>query len=231
MLDSTSKGGLKSIFLPMPDNSASFSRPARSKRQKWASPNGSHDRRIKFAGVLLPIAVGALAAILALAPFTMAGELSFVLDKDSVDVAKERLRVTEALYRGEDSQGRPFSLKAGSAVQKSSREPVVNLKELSARILLSEGPAFIRASDGRYNMDEEIVLVPGPIQLEAAGGYRLTTGNVTVDLKDRTMVSENAVEGRTNIGTFRADSLRANMNDRTVTLQGNARLRIQQGGL
>ena len=219
------------IFLPMPETSAPFSGPDKSKRQKWASPNSGHDHRIKFAGILLPISVGALAAVLALAPFTMAGELSFVLDKDNVDVAKERLRVTEALYRGEDSQGRPFSLKAGSAVQKSSREPVVNLKDLSARILLSEGPAFIRASDGRYNMDQEMVLVPGPIQLEAAGGYRLTTGNVSVDLKKRTMVSENTVEGRTNIGTFRANSLQADMNERIVTLQGDAQLRIRQGGL
>jgi len=215
----------------MPDPSHSFAKLNKSNRQIWASPGGSHDRRIRIAGIILPIGVGALAAILALAPFTMAGELSFVLDKDSVDVAKERLRVTEALYRGEDSQGRPFSLKAGSAVQKSSREPIVNLEELSARILLNQGPAFIRASQGRYDMDREQVRVSGPVQLEAAGGYRLTTNNVTVDLKSRTLASDDSVEGRTNIGTFRANSLRADMNARTVTLSGNAQLRIQQGGL
>lgn len=203
----------------------------RSKRQKFAAPKGSHDRRIKFLGIILPIGVGALAAVLALAPFTMSGELSFILDKDSVDVAKERMRVTEALYRGEDSQGRPFSLKAGSAVQKSSRDPVVDLKDLSARILLSDGPAQIRAGDGRYDMDKEDVMVRGPVQVESANGYRLTTNNVTVDLKSRTLKSDAAVEGRTNIGTFRADRLQADMAARTVTLNGNAQLRIVQNGL
>ena len=215
----------------MPENMIHAPNPPKSRRQVFASPGSKHDSRIKFAGIILPVAVGALAAVLALAPFTMAGELSFVLDKDSVDVAKERLRVTEALYRGQDSQGRPFSLKAGSAVQKSSREPVVRLEDLSARILLSEGPAFISATKGRYDMDLERVRVPGPVQLEAAGGYRLTTNNVTVDLKSRTLESDNSVEGRTNIGTFRANSLQADMNARTVTLSGNAQLRIQQGGL
>lgn len=202
-----------------------------SKRQKFASPGGSHDRNIKLLGIILPMAVGILAAILALAPFTMAGELSFVLDKNSVDVAKERMRVTEALYRGEDSQGRPFSLKAGSAIQKSSREAVVDLKNLSARILLSDGAARIKAGQGRYDMDSEQVKIDGKLLVDSEGGYRLTTSDVTVDLQDKTLKSAGAVDGRTNIGTFRADSLRADMAARTVTLDGNAKLRIVQNGL
>ena len=203
----------------------------RSKRQEFAAPNGKHDRNVKWLRFILPVGVGALASVLALAPFTMTGELSFVLDKNSVDVAKERMRVTEALYRGEDSEGRPFSLKAGSAVQRSSSEPVVELKNLSARILLQEGPAQIRANEGRYDMDKENVRVMGPVQVESASGYRLSTNNVMVDLKQRTLTSGGAVEGRTNIGTFRADRLEADLAARTVSLDGNARLRIEQNGL
>lgn len=203
----------------------------RTKRQEFAAPNGKHDRNVRWLRFILPVAVGILGSMLALAPFTMSGELSFVLDKDSVDVAKERMRVTEALYRGEDSEGRPFSLKAGSAVQKSSSEAIVELKDLSARILLKDGPAQIRASAGRYDMDQENVRVPGPVQVEAANGYRLSTNNVTVDLKQRTLRSDGAVEGRTNIGTFRADRLEADLAGRTVSLNGNAQLRIEQNGL
>lgn len=203
----------------------------RSKRQQFAAPNSKHDRNIKWLRLVLPAGVGLLASMLALAPFTQSGELSFVLDKNSVDVARERMRVTEALYRGEDSEGRPFSLKAGSAVQKSSSEAVVELKDLSARILLQEGPAQIRANEGRYDMDKENVRVPGPVQVEAASGYRLSTNDVTVDLKERTLNSGGAVKGRTNIGTFRADRLEADLVARTVRLEGNARLRIEQNGL
>ncbi|MEO9634230.1 MAG: LPS export ABC transporter periplasmic protein LptC [Parasphingorhabdus sp.] len=203
----------------------------RTKRQEFAAPNSKHDRNVRWLRFILPVGVGILGSMLALAPFTMSGELSFVLDKNSVDVAKERMRVTEALYRGEDSEGRPFSLKAGSAVQKSSNEAVVDLKDLSARILLTEGPAQIRAGTGRYDMDQENVRVPGPVQVEAASGYRLSTSNVTVDLKQRTLKSDGVVEGRTNIGTFRADRLEADLVARTVSLDGNARLRIEQNGL
>jgi len=202
----------------------------RGRRQIWAAPGGSHDRLVGVLKAGLPAAVGVLAAFLAAAPFTTRGEVSFVLDKQQVDVASERMRVTEALYRGEDSKGQPFSLRAGSAVQKTSRDPVVDLNDLTARILLDDGPALLDAPHGRYNMDAETVDVDGPIQFQAANGYRLTTRNVGIDLQSRTLRSRARVDGRMPTGTFSADHLIANMRDRTVTLSGNARLRIDQKG-
>ncbi|MDX3899170.1 MAG: LPS export ABC transporter periplasmic protein LptC [Sphingobium sp.] len=203
----------------------------RNERRHWARPGGSHDRLVRTLKGWLPMAVGVLAALLATAPFLGGDKVSFVLDKTKVDVAKERMRVTEALYRGEDSKGQPFSLRAGSAVQKSSREPVVDLSDMSARILLSDGPAVLDARKGRYNMESERVAIDGPVQFQAAGGYRLTTRDVGIDLKTRRMRSAGRVDGRIPIGTFSGDHLEADMNARTVTLNGRASLRIEQNGL
>ncbi|HJT40829.1 MAG TPA: LPS export ABC transporter periplasmic protein LptC [Sphingobium sp.] len=203
----------------------------RHARRHWARPGGSHERLVGRLKNWLPVAVGILAALLVTAPFTGGDKVSFVLDKNKVEVAKERMRVTEALYRGEDSKGQPFSLRAGSAVQKSSREPVVDLSDMSARILLSEGPAVLSARKGRYDMDSERVAVDGPVQFEAAGGYRLTTRDVGIDLKSRRMRSAGRVDGRIPIGTFSGDHLEADLGARTVTLNGRASLRIEQNGL
>ena len=203
----------------------------RTERQHWALPGGSHDRLIKLLKNALPAAVGVLTAFLTMAPFTMQGDVSFVLDKNDVDVASERLRVREALYRGEDSKGRPFSIRAGSAIQKTSREPVVEMRDLSARLLLVDGPAVLSAGQGRYNMERERVQVVGPIQFDSAEGYRLTTRDVNIDMKERTMRSEAPVYGRMPIGTFNAEHLSADLDARTVTLSGNARLRIEQNAL
>lgn len=203
----------------------------RGERHVWAAPGSSHDRLIRPLKRLLPVAIGVLTAFLATAPFTHQSEVSFVLDKNKVEVARERMRVTEALYRGEDSKGQPFSLRAGSAVQKSSREPVVQLKDLSARILLNDGPAVLTAQQGAYDMDRENVDVRGPVQFQSAGGYRLTTRDVGIDLNARSMESRGRVDGRMPVGTFSADQLKANLMDRTVTLQGNARLRINQNAI
>lgn len=203
----------------------------RTQRQHWALPGGSHDRLVRALKIALPTGVGVLAAFLLTAPFTMRGEVSFVLDKNDVAVAGERLRVREALYRGEDSKGRPFSLRAGSAVQKTSREPVVEMRDLSARMLMQDGPAVLTAQQGRYFMDTEKVKVDGPVQFDSAGGYRLTTRDVNIDIKERTMHSQGAVYGRLPIGTFSGDHLNADLGQRTVTLRGNARLRIEQNAL
>ncbi|MEC3912227.1 LPS export ABC transporter periplasmic protein LptC [Sphingobium sp. CR2-8] len=203
----------------------------RDVRRQWAQPGGSHDRLVSLLKNWLPVAVGVLAALLATAPFTGGDKVSFVLDKNKVEVAKDRMRLTEALYRGEDSKGQPFSLRAGSAVQKSSREPVVDLNSMSARILLSDGPAVLNAQKGRYDMDTERVAIVGPVQFEAAGGYRLTTRDVGIDLKTRRMKSAGRVDGRIPIGTFSGDHLEADMAARTVTLNGRASLRIEQNGL
>ncbi|MCJ8156467.1 LPS export ABC transporter periplasmic protein LptC [Sphingomonas sp. LaA6.9] len=201
----------------------------RSRRQHWAAPHGSHDRLIRFLGWLLPSAIGVIAAFLAIAPLAIRDEVSFVLAKDKVEVAKERMRVTAAIYRGEDSKGQPFALHAGSAVQATSREPVVRLQDLSAEIRLPDGPAQMRADRGRYDMNKETVSVDGPILFTAADGYQLETTNVAVDLKSRQVTSTGAVTGNMPLGNFSASTMRADLNTRTVTLDGRARLHIVQG--
>ncbi|MFM9978347.1 MAG: LPS export ABC transporter periplasmic protein LptC [Sphingomonadaceae bacterium] len=200
----------------------------RDARIGWARPGGAHDRTVRLARVVLPSAIGALVAVLVVAPLTKRSEISFILNKDKVDVANERMRVNEALYRGRDAKGRPFSLRAGAAVQKSSQDPVVELSDLAARIALDDGPAVLRTASASYDMDKEFVTVPGALLFESADGYRLATRGVSVDLKTQRLTSDRQVEGRMPLGTFRGGRMRADLSARTVTLEGGARLQIVQ---
>ncbi len=195
----------------------------------WAAPGSSHDRLIRTVQILLPMGIGVMVVLLAMAPVTFGRDISFVLAKDRVAVAKERMRVTEAVYRGEDSKGQPFSIRAGSAVQVRSSDPVVRLTDLAAVIWLKEGPAAIAANNGRYDMTKEAVAIVGPVLFKSSDGYRLLTRDVDIDLKTRAIVSQGDVDGRMPLGTFRADHLRADLAQRTVTLDGGARLHIVQG--
>jgi lipopolysaccharide export system protein LptC len=201
----------------------------RDARQRWATPGSGHDRIVRTLRVALPMGIGALFAFMSIAPLTIVGDMSFLLDKNRVEVAKERLRVTEALYRGEDSRGRSFALRAGSAVQATSTEPIVRLQDLSASLAMEDGPALLRADRARYNMDLEKVAVEGPITFQSADGYRLVTRDVNVDLKSRTLASQGLVEGRMPLGTFSGGRISADLPNRVVRLEGRARLRIVQG--
>ena len=207
-----------------------LARRERTARQQWAAPGSRHDKLVTAARVVLPMSVVVLAAFLVMAPLTATGDVSFVLDKNKVEVAKERMRLQSAQYRGQDAKGQPFELDAGSAVQRSSAEPIVRLSKLSAGIQLSDGPARLVAPSGRYDMDTELMKVDGPIAFRAAGGYRLDTGAAEVDLKERKLQSAGEVTGTVPQGTFRGYRMRADLESRTVTLDGNARLRIVPRG-
>jgi lipopolysaccharide export system protein LptC len=202
---------------------------ARSRRMRFALPGGFHDRLIRTLAVALPAAIGAIAALMVFSPLSPRGEVSFLLDRNKVDVVEDRLRVESAMYRGRDSQDRPFSLTAGQAVQRSAENPVVAMRDLIARILLSQGPAVLSANQGAWDMDDQKVSVFGPLVFVAADGYRLTTSDVDVDLQDQRLVSRGRVEGSVPAGTFSADRIVTDLQDRTVTLEGNARLRMTPG--
>ncbi|NTS66136.1 LPS export ABC transporter periplasmic protein LptC [Sphingomonas sp. HHU CXW] len=201
-------------------------RGVRSPRQQWARPGGRHDRLIRTSNWLIPASIGVLTAFLVMAPLTMAGDVSFVLDKNKVEVAKERMKLQSATYRGTDAKGQPFELDAGSAVQKSSAEAVVRIQQMAAAIQLQDGPARLTAPTARYDMDAEKVRVDGPIAVRAPNNYSLDTSSADVDLKTRQLTSTAPVTGTVRQGNFSANSMSADLESRTVRLNGNARLRI-----
>lgn len=202
----------------------------RGARQSWAAKGSRHDVIVRATGIILPMAAGVLGAIMIFTPLTSTKDVSFVLAKNNVAIAKERLRITQALYRGEDSQGRAFQLKAGSAIQATSKDPVVKLKDLSAQIVLTEGPATIRANGGNYDMDSETVSINGPMLFNTADGYQMAARDVSLDLKSRLLRSGGAVDGHIPLGNFSAGHLAADLATRTVTLEGHAHLHIDQRG-
>ena len=202
----------------------------RAFRQLWAVPGSRHDRLVRFAKVALPSAVGALIAILAFAPLDKQGDASFILDKNKVDNAPERMRVESARYVGEDNKGQKFSIEAASAIQRRSDEPIVDINGMLARLAMTKGPLTIMANLARYDLDGQKIAIRGPVRVVGPDGYRIETRDVNVDLKQRRLASEGPVSGEMRLGQFRAQSLSADLGERTVTLRG-ARLKIVQGAV
>ncbi len=201
----------------------------RSRRQRFAAPGGGHDKVVHFLARALPVGVGIMAALMVITPLSPRGEVSFLLDRNEVSVIDERLSVDNAMYRGRDDLGRPFSITAGEAVQRSSAEGLVRMQDLIAQLLLPEGPARLSANGGTYDLESEVVDVDGPIELVSVDGYRMTANGVSLDLEEREMVGEKGVKGEIPAGAFSARSMRADLAERTLTLEGNARLTMVPG--
>jgi lipopolysaccharide export system protein LptC len=71
--------------------------------------------------------------------------------------------------------------------------------------------------------------VDGPVTFRAANGYKLDTHDATVDLKARRMESGGAVTGTLPQGSFSANKMSADLENRVVRLDGRARLHIVPG--
>jgi len=199
---------------------------ARSDRQHWAAPGSAHDRLVAILRIILPALVGVVAALMVFLPLTVGGDVSFVLDKNKVEVAKERLRVDTADYRGLDDKGQPFVVTARSAVQKSADDPHVQINDLTAKLQLTDGPATLQAPSGKLNLNNQQLAVDGPITVNGPDGYQLETRGATVDLKNRSMNGSGGVSGKVPQGVFSADEMSADLDNHIVTLDGRARLRI-----
>jgi len=203
----------------------------RTAKQHWAVPGSTHDRIVRWSKIGLPSAVGVLIAVLALAPLGKHEDVSFILDKKKVETARERMRVEEARYVGTDDKGQKFVMTAQRALQRSSEVPLVDIQGMFAELALAQGPLKIAANQGQYNLDTQKVAINGPVQVVGADGYQLATRDVTVDLKQRQLASAGPVAGRMRLGEFQAGQLRADLGDRTVVLDGGARLKIVQGAV
>ena len=201
----------------------------RASKQRWAVPGGAHDRLVGWTKVALPSAVGILIAILALAPLDRSGDVSFILDKKKVANAPERMRVEAARYVGTDDKGQRFEVSAKRAVQPSSDVPVVDIEGIFAELALAQGPLQLAAAAGRYNIDKQQIMVSGPIEVVGPDGFNLQTRDVLVDFRSRKVASEGPVSGRLALGPFSAGGLKADLGERSVTLDGGARLKIEQG--
>lgn len=203
----------------------------RGRRQRFAAPGGFHDRMVRLVALGMPALIGALMAVLVIAPFSPRGEISFLLDRNKVAMVTDRLRVVSAMYRGQDDSGRNFSVTAGSAVQHSAAKDEVEMRDITARVMLTEGPASLTTAAGVYDFARQTIDVPTPVNFETSDGYRMVTGGADIDIGKRRLVSQGRAEGRIPAGTFSADRISADLEERTITLDGHARLTMEPGKL
>lgn len=203
----------------------------RGRRQGFAAPGGFHDKMVRVLAFLLPALIGALLAVLVIAPFSPRGEISFLLDRNKVAMLTDRLRVISAMYRGQDDAARNFSVTAGSAVQHSAAKDEVEMRDITARVMLNSGPAILTTGAGVYDFARQLIEVSTPVNFETADGYRMVTGGADIDIGKRKLVGRGRANGRIPAGTFTADRISADLEARTVTLDGHARLRMEPGKL
>lgn len=198
----------------------------REARRRAMLPGSPRDRFMKIARRAFPIASVVLLVVLVALPLTVRQEFSFLLSKDRAEKAIERLRLQEATYRGQTLRGEAFEIRAQSGVQKTSAVPIVVLTGLSAEIQQAAGPLTVTAPTGEFFIDENRIIVNGPVIVRSPSGYSLDGNRIEIDINESRVRSSEPVSGTLPIGSFRADGFTAEIDGRNVTLAGGVKLRI-----
>ena len=198
-----------------------------SARQRAAQPGSRHDTIIALLKWLLPALALAVLATIVIWPLTKVNEFSFLLAKDNVAMAAERLRIDNAVYRGETNKGEAFVISAQGAVQRSSAVAIVELTGLQARLAMVEGPAKVMAPSGQYFIESDRLRVAGPVRLDSAAGYTLDSATIDIDLNTRAVTSAEPVTGTMPLGSFSAGSFAGEIQGRKLVLSGGTHLRIR----
>jgi lipopolysaccharide export system protein LptC len=80
----------------------------RNARRRWAVPGSSHDRVVRYARVVLPVAIAVLVILLAAVPLTNGRDVSFVLDKTRANAcASPRRSIAAVTARASRSRCAP----------------------------------------------------------------------------------------------------------------------------
>lgn len=198
-------------------------------RQLSALPGSRAERLMAVLKWLLPVLAVMVLAAIVIWPLTKVNEFSFLLAKDNVGMAAERLRIDNAVYRGVTQRGEAFVISATNAVQRSSTVPIVELTTLKATLAMAEGPAKVTAPSGRYFMETDRLQVAGPVRLDSSAGFTLDSQTIDIDLNTRRVTSAEPVTGTLPIGSFSAGSFAGDIQGRLLVLDGGAHLRIRQG--
>jgi lipopolysaccharide export system protein LptC len=198
----------------------------RSIRASGPVVGGARDKIVFALKWVLPAASALLLVGLVALPFLTKQDVSFLLSRDSIEKTPEVLRMEKPTYRGLDSHGRPFSITADRAIQKSSEDATVELQGLRADLKTATGDALLRADSGAFDLKKEQLRIAGNISVSRADGFMFKTRDALLDLPLRAAWGASGVSGDTPLGTFRAGRFRVDVETGSVIFAGGTRLHI-----
>ncbi len=134
-----------------------------------------HARRVALLKIVLP-----LLAVLGIGAVFLSVALTDRPDEHFAGSGAPGIEMDAPVLTGTSQNGKPYKVTASGASQ--TREGLVELKKLDARLELEDGPMHLVAAEGSVHPETGAARVSGGVVIELADQYRLETeraeGNV-----------------------------------------------------
>lgn len=172
-----------------------------------------HRRRVKRLKIALPL----LAAACVAAVFT-----SLVVNrKPDVTLTDGRtpaIEMTAPELKGIGENGKPYNVTAAQAVQ--TREGLVELTDVKARIELEDGTMLIVAAKGGVVPETGKGSVEGGVTIDLGGEYHFETTRADIDMKAGIVTGDEKVRVSGRMGTIEAAGFKVEKSVKRVTFTG-----------
>lgn len=182
-------------------------------------------RLIHFFRRALPLAIVAVAGLLLLwvVGKTIWSNVTGLRAEEGATI-----RVTNARFYGQDSQGRSFVIGAKEAARPNASSQIVALDGPSMRLNNPQNkPTQASAAKGVYNQKTQRVALSGGVNVSDVGsGYRFSTPATVIDTRTGVISGDKPVKGAGPLGEISASSYAIYDQGARMTFKGNVRARI-----
>jgi lipopolysaccharide export system protein LptC len=160
-------------------------------------------RSVALAKLVLPVVAAALLVVLAIAPNLRLGTATNRVVYHPQIGHDVQSSMQHAQYHGVDQRGRPFTLTADEALQRSADD--VELARPEGDITLNSGSWLMLRSDrGRFNQGTDTLALSGNVTLYRNDGTVMTGQKVDINLHEGSASSSEPVAAQGPFGTLTA---------------------------
>ena len=179
-----------------------------------------HTRLVRRLRILLPVASAAIATGLIAA--TVVPKMFPLAALAGLSLTADGLVMNEPRLAGHLGEGRRYEVVANRAIQSLLNPSRLALEGMSADFDMGEGQRVtIAGHRADYDTDTEILTVDGGVTIDSSDGSKVSLKGATVDLGQRRVDSDGAIEIASPKGDIRAGSL--------TVLDGGALMRMAGG--
>ena len=179
----------------------------------------------------MPALAVALLVLVALWPqYLLVGGRFQLVEDPSGEAVLDRLSMVNPHFKGRDLSNRPFTVSAESAVQDSDDEELILLAKPQAEITLENGAwVAMKAAQGFYRRDQEVLRLTGGVELFHDQGYEIHTPSAAIDLNGGTAEGHEPVDAQGPFGALTSEGFRVAERGDIVEFTGKSRLVLEGG--
>ncbi|TIT00575.1 LPS export ABC transporter periplasmic protein LptC [Mesorhizobium sp.] len=190
-----------------------------------------HSRRVRILKLAVPLVAAAIAVAFPVYSY-LAAPVSIQVQADGSAFADGKLVMANPKLNGFTKQKLPYSMTALRAIQDVSKQGIIDLEGIDAKLPLSaDNVAAVNASHGTYNRDGNTMSLTSDVIITTTDGLEAKFKSVFLDMGKGTMKTSDPVDVSRGGSRITADSMSIQDNGKIVVFENRVRVNIDPASL